>query len=300
MRSTITTLLLLCGVISGANAHTFSIGSADVVGQVQTTIAKSGDSLAQVARDHDMGYEEMLEANPTLDDPEHLVAGTVLVVPSHFVLPNAPRSGIVINLAEMRLYYYPTGGGQVVTHPMGIGREGEDTPVGVMKIIQHIKNPTWRATAQMRELRAKEGVILPESVPPGPDNPMGEYAMRLSRPTFLIHCTNDPLGGIGRRSSSGCMRLYPEDIETLFHMVANGTPVYIINDPYKAGWSAQGELYLESHIPLQEQAVQDTAQIRQVVQTATRNKKADIDWDKVSDISAETQGFPQMVGRRVG
>jgi L,D-transpeptidase ErfK/SrfK len=299
MRLLITTLLLW-GVIYGANAHTFSIGQGDVVGQVQTAIAKQGDSLAQVARDHDMGYEEMLEANPSISDPDHLVPGTVLVIPSLFILPSAPRNGIVINLAEMRLYYYPQGGSQVVTHPMGIGREGEDTPVGVMKIIQHIKNPTWRATAQMRALRAKEGVILPESVPPGPENPMGSFAMRLSRPTYLIHGTNDPLGGIGRRSSSGCMRLYPEDIESLFHMVPNGAPVYILNDPYKAGFSAQGELYLESHISLQDkdnQGVQDRDHIHQVVQLASRNRKADINWDKVNDISGETQGFPQVVGR---
>jgi len=298
MRSLIT-ILLLWGVIYGANAQTFSLGQGEVVGQVQTAVAKPGDSLAQVARDYDMGYEEMLEANPNIDDPDHLPAGTVLVIPSQFILPNAPRNGIVVNLAEMRLYYYVKGKSQVVTHPMGIGREGEDTPVGVLSIIQHIPSPTWHVPESIRKIRAAQGVILPKQVPPGPENPLGDYAMRLSNYTYLIHGTNDPLGGIGRRSSSGCLRMYPEDIKTLYHMVSNGTRVYVVNEPYKAGWSSQGELYLESHVPLQDkenQAVQDAGQIRQVVQVATKGRETNVDWDKVSAISGETQGFPQVVG----
>lgn len=297
------TLLFFLGVVPSASALTFSLGGEEVVGHFQTAIAKEGDSLAQVARDYDMGYEEMVEANPTIDDPNHLVAGTVLVVPSTFILPHAPRKGIVINLAEMRLYYYPSGGGQVTTHPMGIGREGEDTIVGAFSVIQRIKDPTWRPTAEMKKLREAEGVTLPDSVPPGPENPMGNFALRLSRPTYLIHGTNDPLGGVGRRSSSGCMRLYPEDIESLFHKVSTGTPVYIVNEPYKAGWSSQGELFLESHISLKnedDQATQDAAHIRQIVETAVRGRSAEVDWDKVDSIAAETQGFPQQVGRVLG
>ncbi len=291
-------LTLLFTVFSQANASIFSLGQGDLVGQITTTVVKPGKTLAQIARDNDMGYVEMEEANPSIADTVNMAPGTVLVVPSRFVLPNAPRNGIIINLAEMRLYYYPTGSNQVVTYPMGIGREGEDTPVGVMKIIQHIKNPTWMATEEMRKLRAKEGVILPKSVPPGPENPMGKFAMRLSKPTYLIHGTNDPLGGIGRRSSSGCMRLYPEDIESLFYKVHDGIPVYIVNEPYKAGWSAQGKLYLESHIPLtgDEQVKQDIARIRQVVELATKGHEANIDWDKTQEIAQETQGIPQVIG----
>jgi L,D-transpeptidase ErfK/SrfK len=295
--------LIVCFLFSGiisAQAQSFTIGRADIVGEVQTAVAKEGESLAQVARDYDMGYVEMLAANPNIDDPDHLVAGTVLVVPSQFVLPNAPRDGIVVNLAEMRLYYYPPGGGKVITHPMGIGREGEDTPMGMMRIIQHIPSPTWHVPESIRKMRAEQGVILPKAVPPGPDNPLGDYAMRLSNPTYLIHGTNDPLGGIGRRSSSGCLRMYPEDIQTLYHQVSNGTPVYVVNAPYKAGWSGQGELYLESHISLQSeenQGEQDAAQIRQVIQVALKGRGAYINWDKVKDISSETQGFPQIIGR---
>lgn len=279
-------------------ALVFPLEGGDLVGKPKTATVKTGDSLAQIARDYDMGYTEMEEANPGVD-PDHLIPGTVVVIPSRFVLPNTPHSGLVINLAEMRLYYYP-GNGMVYTHPMGIGREGEDTVVGVFKVIEHIPNPTWTATETMRELRAKEGVILPKSVPPGPDNPMGQFAMRLSKPTYLIHGTNDPLGGIGRRSSSGCMRLYPEDIKALFSMVPNSTTVYIINEPYKAGWS-KGQLYLESHASLSnedDQAVQDAVQIRNVVQNAARSRTADIDWDLVNIVAGETQGIPQAVGQQ--
>jgi len=252
-----------------------------------------------VARDYDVGYTELLEANPGVD-PQHLRPGTVLVIPNQFVLPNAPRQGIVINLPEMRLYYY-TGKGEVITHPMGIGREGENTPVSVMKVIEHIPNPTWTATDTMRKLRAQEGVILPKSVPPGPDNPLGQFAMRLSSPTYLIHGTNDPLGGIGRRSSSGCMRLYPEDIESLFHQVKNGTTVYIIDQPYKAGW-LNDKLYIQSRTTLNENVLQgqdDINDIKRVVQQQINNKPVQINWNEVVEISTETQGVgvPQIIGR---
>lgn len=297
MRLFISTLFIF-GMISGAHAHTFSLGRSDVVGQVQTVVAKQGDTLAQVARDHDMGYEEMVEANPTINDPDHLAAGSVLIIPSQFVLPQAARNGIVVNLAEMRLYYYAKGTGQVVTHPMGIGREGEDTPLGVLSIIQHIPNPTWHVPESIRTMREAEGIFLPKAVPPGPENPLGNYAMRLSNPSYLIHGTNDPLGGIGRRSSSGCLRMYPEDIETLYRMVKNGTPVQVVNAPYKAGWSASGALYLESHVPLEskEEDDQNVARAHQAIQLAMQGRAANIDWDKVSDIAGETQGFPQVIG----
>ena len=292
------------GLACSANAQTFVLGQTDLVGHVKTAVTKEGDTLAQVARDYDMGYVEMEEANPGIVDPDHLVPGTVLVIPSQYVLPNAPHNGIVVNLAEMRLYYYKPGGNEVVTHPMGIGREGEDTPVSVLRITQHVTKPTWYVPPSIREMRAKEGVFLPKVVPPGPDNPLGEYAMRLSSPpqggSYLIHGTNDPLGGIGRRSSSGCLRMYPEDISSLYRQVANGTPVYVINEPYKAGWSG-GSLYLESHISLknqEDQAVEDAAQIRRVIQLAIKKGNiASVDWDRVNEISAETQGLPQVIGR---
>ncbi|HVV68742.1 MAG TPA: L,D-transpeptidase family protein [Gammaproteobacteria bacterium] len=289
--------LILFACCVQVQARTFPLpAEGDVVGQLEVAVVKSGDSFAQIARDHDLGYTELQEANPEVD-PDHIPTGTVLVIPNQFILPNAPRKGVVINLAEMRLYFYP-GAGSVITHPLGIGREGEDTPVGVMKVIEHIPNPTWTATQTMRKLRAQEGIILPKSVPPGPDNPLGKFAMRLSSPTYLIHGTNDPLGGIGRRSSSGCMRLYPEDIETLYHQVKNGTPVYMVNQPYKVGWS-ENQLYIESHAALDEsieQGKSDVDAIKAVISQRVSNKQAQVDWDKAVVIAGETQGWPQLIG----
>lgn len=289
--------LTLCSTLSFAK--TFPLpAEGDVVGKIGTATIKPGDNFAQLARDYDLGYFELTEANPGVD-PDNPKPGTVIVIPSRYILPNAPRRGLVVNIAEMRLYYYPHGRAEVITYPIGIGREGEDTPIGVMSIIERRYKPTWNVPESIRTMRAKEGVFLPKAVPPGPENPLGEYALRLSNPTYLIHGTNEPLGGIGRRSSSGCLRLYPEDIERLYHMVSNGTPVYIINEPYKAGWS-QGKLYLESHVPLQEsgnKALDDPAQIKHVVNTALQAHQAGfVDWNKALQISEEVQGIPQQIG----
>lgn len=288
-----------------ANALTFALpAQGDVVGHVKTAVAKEGDTLAQIARDYDMGYSELVEANPGINPDYHIPAGTAIVIPSQFVLPQAPRDGIIINLAEMRLYYYPKKGGTVSTYPIGIGREGQDaTPQGVLRVIQHIPHPTWYSPESVRIERAKEGIVIPKVVPPGPENPLGDYAMRLSSPTYLIHGTNDPLGGIGRRSSGGCIRMYPEDIDPLFHMTPNGTDVYIMNNPYKAGWM-NGRLYLESHVALEDktdQAQEDAEQIKKVVNIALKSHPdAQVNWNQVMDISGETQGLPQVVGRLAG
>lgn len=283
-----------------ASALTFPLPTdgSNIVGQIQTATIKSGDTFAQVARNYDMGYTELEEANPDVD-PEHPAADTVLIVPSQFILPPVPREGIVVNLAEMRLYYYPPGKNQVITYPIGIGREGEDTPLGELKIIEHTVKPTWHVPESIRKMRAAQGVDLPKQVPPGPDNPLGEYAMRFSKPTYLMHGTNDPLGGIGRRSSSGCLRLYPEDIQSLFYAVPNGTKVTIINQPYKVGW-ASGKLYLESHVALNKKpgdSVMDITPVKMAIdQALTVHPTSNINWDEAFAIAQEEQGLPQVVG----
>lgn len=280
-----------------ATARTFSLSPGnDIVGEVQTTIVKPGQTIPQIARDFDVGYTELTEANPGID-PDKLSPGTVLVIPSQYILPNTPRDGLVVNLAEMRLYYYPKGKNEVVTYPMGIGREGENTPIGILKIIQHIPNPTWHVPESIRKIRAAQGVDLPKAVPPGPENPLGNFAMRLSAPSYLIHGTNDPLGGIGRRSSSGCLRLYPEDIASLYAMIPNQATVYIIDEPYKVGWN-QGKLYIESHLALQSednQALDRKSQVKNLVQLANRGRSLSIDWNKALAVAEETQGIPQKI-----
>lgn len=271
----------------------------DIVGQIQTAVVRPGDNFSIIARRYDMGYTELVEANPDVD-PDHPKQGAVLIIPSEFILPNTPHDGIVVNISEMRLFYFPKGAHEVITYPVGIGREGEETPLGVLRVGQHITKPTWYAPESIRKMRAAQGVFLPKVVPPGPDNPLGDYALRLSNPNYLIHGTNDPLGGIGRRSSSGCVRMYPEDIEQLFHTVANGANVYIVDQPIKAGW-ADNKLYLESHVAVQENPDSHAGNVRpdvaKVIEAMLKDHPADVNWNKALAIAREEQGLPQVVGQ---
>jgi len=219
--------------------------AGDVIGIPQIFVTRSQDTLLDIARDHDIGYVEMRAANPGID-PWLPGEGKLLTLPSQHVLPAAPRRGIVINLAELRLYYYPPGG-EPRSFPIGIGGEGKETPVGHTGIADKRVHPTWVPTKSEHA----EDPDLPPSVGPGPDNPMGDYALYLGWKGYAIHGTNKPYS-IGRRDSHGCIRLYPEDIDWLFHKVVPGTPVTVVNQPAKVGWSA-GELYLQVH-PTQEDA----------------------------------------------
>ena len=291
-------LFLLFSLAGGemALAATFSLpaGGSDIVGALQTAQVASGGNFSTISRRYDVGYYELVEANPGID-PDSPGLGTIVVIPTRHILPTVPHEGIVINLAEMRLYYFPKNSNQVMTVPVGIGRRDWDTPLGVLSIVEKMAKPTWHVPSSIREARALEGVYLPLSVEPGPENPLGEYAMRLSMRTYLIHGTNDP-SGVGRRSSSGCIRLYPEDIESLFNLVSPGTPVRIINQPYKLGWR-NNKLYIEAHQPLPEHASTDDLNgtlnsIRKMAQLHPIR----VDWKRVSDFTEERSGIPQIVG----
>lgn len=282
-----------------ASAVTYPLPpDTDVVGSLQMTTLRSGVSLSTVVENYDIGYYELLEANPQMN-PMQPYVGQRLIVPTQYVLPQAPRQGIVINLAELRLYYYPPGQNVVVTEPIGIGRMGWDTPTGTFKIIEKIANPTWHVPASIAADQAKQGVILPKTIPPGPDNPLGAYAMRLSLPDYLIHGTNRP-AGVGRRVSSGCIRMYPEDIASLFQMVAVGTPVTIVNQPFKAGW-LNGQLYLEAVQPLSEQRAQLGTNLLQLmtqsIDNATAGTKAIVNWNKAQMIANQQSSIPQVIGK---
>jgi L,D-transpeptidase ErfK/SrfK len=267
-----------------------------VVGHVQWTQALPGDTFSKIGRRYDIGYFELVEANPTID-PIHLAPGTIIVIPSRFILPPGPRHGIVINLAELRIYYYPPHRHVVITYPVGIGREGWDTPLGASWIAQKISNPTWIVPASIRKDREKDGVHLPLKVPPGPDNPLGGYAMRLKQLTYLIHGTNDS-EGVGRRSSAGCIRLFPEDIESLYPQVKRKEQVYIVDRPYKVGWN-KDRLYLEAHVPLQGRSSLRLTQQRAAMEKlmeVNSDKAANIQWQSVDKIALSQNGIPQVIG----
>lgn len=210
-------------------------------------VPNDGKPLEFVAAKYQIGLLAMLEANPGVD-PYLPTPGTVLIIPSQMLLPDTKREGIVINVAEMRLYYYPKEKGKVIVLPIGIGQLGRKTPEMVTSISQKIPNPTWTPTPNIRKIYLKEqGITLPGVVPAGPENPMGLFAMRLAAGAghYLIHGTNANFG-IGMRVSSGCIRLRPDDIKDLFNMVPVGTRVQVINQPVKFSVEPDGSVMLKS------------------------------------------------------
>jgi len=268
----------------------------DVIGKLQVVYARYEDTLADFARDYGLGFDEIVAANPGVD-PWLPGEGTKVILPTQYVLPDAPRKGLVLNLASLRLFYYPKpeedGAQVVITHPIGIGREGWRTPQGKFRITQKLENPVWRVPASVRREHAAKGDRLPPTVPAGPDNPLGAYAMRLSRPQYLIHGTNKPYG-VGMRVSHGCIRLYPEDIARLFPDVPVGTRVRIVNQPYLAGW-LDGQLYLEAHEPLAENAKRWKGSLKQMEKVVLK-KAADrpdvVDWNRARKVAGAEIGVP--------
>jgi len=223
----------------------------DVVGQVQVIKAQYEDSFADLGETYELGYSEMVAANPGVDAwlPVKTKGEEAdVVLPTQFVLPPGKREGIVINLAEYRLYYYPKGRDVVYTFPLGIGREGWGSPLGQTKITAKTPNPTWTPPASIKAEHAKNGDPLPNVVPAGPDNPLGPFKFTLGMPGYLIHGSNAKFG-IGTGTSHGCFRMLNKNVLEMSQMVPVGTPVRIINEPYKIGFS-NGRVYLEVHEPL--------------------------------------------------
>ena len=278
----------------------------ELVGETQVLFARYENTFSAIGRQYNLGYEEMRRANPGVDQwlPGE---GTPIYLPTQTILPDAPRTGIVVNVPAMRLFYFTTekpatAGGtevrKVSTHPVGIGTEGWATPFGEAKVMQKAKDPTWYVPASVRKEHAERGDPLPSVVPPGPDNPLGEYAMTLSLPGYLIHGTNKP-AGVGMRSSHGCIRLYPEDIEALFGRVARGTAVRLVNQPVLAAWQ-DGQLYLEVHPPLAEEshdlvAEADAALNRALERAGAAAAAVVIDRAAIEKIVTEQRGMPLPV-----
>jgi len=237
-----------------ADIFTLPPPDVDVIGQVETITASRDETLLDIARRYDIGQNEILLANPSVDRwlPEE---NSVVVLPNRFILPNVERTGLVLNLPEMRMYYFPKPApGEapvVITHPVSVGRMDWETPLGKTTIVTKKKDPDWRPPQSLKDEAIAEGdEPLPDIVKAGPDNPLGRYAMRLGIPGYLIHSTNKPYG-VGMRVTHGCLRMYPEDIERLFENIPVGTPVHLINQPIKLGWLA-GSLFVELHPPLEE------------------------------------------------
>jgi len=300
-------LAMLCigvGIILPATlraaADTFVLTpDVQLVGEVSTVSASHDDTLTDIARVHGLGYEEIIWANRSVDIwlPGE---GTVVTLPKKFILPGSTRDGIVVNIAEYRLYHYYTQNGRrmVSTFPISIGRMDWSTPIGRWAVIAKQKDPTWYPPESIRKEHLEDGRgELAKAVPPGPDNPLGRYAMRLSASGYLIHGTNRPVG-VGMQVTHGCIRMYPEDIEWLFPQIPVSTPVTIMNQPYKFGWSGN-DLYLEVHPPLEDDRLtrdrEMTALTEQYV-LLTRDRPARIDWQAVEEAYRRRDGIPVIVG----
>jgi L,D-transpeptidase ErfK/SrfK len=231
----------------------------------------------------------LVNFNPSLGR-DTLESGTRVLIPSQFILPPV-RNGLVVNLAELRLYYFPKYANIVVTFPIGVGYQGWNTPRVSGSVVRKQADPVWRPTAAIRAESAEEGRILPIEMPAGPENPLGQYALYLTIPSVLIHGTPRP-ETVGRRSSHGCVRLFDADIEYLFNSVPVGTPIHMIYAQNKVG-HLNGRLYLEAEVPFPE--FNDNSDLEKRIVNAARGRSERVNWNQVQEISSTRLGVPQPI-----
>jgi len=296
--------LLALGSVQQAQAVQYVIPSAGdaVVGADQGVETVYEDTLYDLARTYGLGSEELIRVNADLD-PWLPGAGKKVIVPGRHILPPGPREGIVVNLPEHRLYYYPKpkhdGPRLVITYPVSIGKMDWRTPLGLTHVMAKQKDPTWYPPASVRQEHLKDGDPLPSSVPPGPQNPLGAYALRLAagKGTYLIHGTNNPIA-VGLAVTHGCIRMYPEDVAALFPLIPVGTPVRLVNEPVKVAW-IDGELLLEAHPPVdaQGQSVEpNLEQFSEMLQLAVGDSTLAIHWDYAREVLQKADGVIATVG----
>lgn len=303
MRQKFLLVLILAGV-APVHATVFDLpnGDSSLLGREERVLTSFEDTLYEIARRYSLGSEEVVRVNPGID-PWLPGAGRSIVIPGQRVLPPGPREGIVVNLPEHRLYYYPPAkSGQpqrVYTYPISIGKMDWRTPLGKTRITEKRERPSWTPPASVREEHRLAGDPLPAVVPPGPNNPLGLFAMRLALPggAYLIHGTNNPIA-VGMAVTHGCIRMYPEDIEELFPMVAVNTPVYLINEPVKIAW-VDGRLMLEAHPPVDAEGQTVAPELpvfEGLLEQALGDSVVAIHWDKARQELAAARGMPVVVG----
>src|ERR1039457_2289249 len=263
----------------------------DVIGQLGLISLEKGDTLPDIARHFSLGLNGISATNPGIDIwvPE---AGERNILPLSFILPDAPRKGIVINLAAMRLFQFK-GNSEVlavVTYPVGVGTEERPSPTGQMHVERKVSRPTWHVPVSIAKDHLKKGDPLPATVLPGPQNPLGEYALYLSKPSYLIHGTNKP-ASIGLRATNGCIRLYPEAVKRLYENTPAKTPVIIVNQPYLLG-QRNGVVFMEVHAPTEDFDAAELDKIYAKLRTIEKESGRTLDWNKVKKVLAEARGIP--------
>jgi L,D-transpeptidase ErfK/SrfK len=297
-------LFALFFTVARATASVFPLpadGSA-VVGSDAAVTTAYEDTLPEIAHRYSLGYYEIIRANPGIDVwlPG---AGRELMLPGRRILPPGKREGIVVNIPEHRLYYFPKprGGEQpvVITYPVSIGKMDWRTPLGETHVIAKIRKPAWYPPESIRKEHAANGDPLPKVVPPGPDNPLGDFALRLAAGNgeYMIHGTNNPVA-VGMAVTHGCIRMYPEDVAALFALVPIGTPVRLVNEPVKVAW-VDGQLFLEAHPPVdaEGQSVEpDLGLLSGMLEKALGSDTAAIHWDLARATLQAANGMPTLVG----
>ncbi|HEX2788824.1 MAG TPA: L,D-transpeptidase family protein [Steroidobacteraceae bacterium] len=296
-------VLLLAGT-APAKATTYPLATPDVavVGEDQSVQTVYEDTLYDLARKFSLGSEEVIRVNPGVD-PWLPGADKQVIIPGRHILPPGPHEGIVVNLPEHRLYYYPKvqrgQPPQVISYPVSIGKMDWHTPIGLTRVIAKEKNPVWYPPESVRKEHAAAGDPLPTRVPSGPDNPLGLFAMRLAagNGTYMIHGTNNPIA-VGLPVTHGCIRMYPEDVAQLFPMIAVGAPVRIINQPVKVAW-VNGELLLEAHPPVDAEGQSfepDVDQFAELLRAAVGDSTVAIHWDYAREVLQKADGVLATVG----
>jgi L,D-transpeptidase ErfK/SrfK len=272
--------------------NVFSVAKGDdVIGRLRAVRLEKGDTLPDIARHFSLGLNGVSAANPGVDiwvpGP-----GERIILPQSFILPDAPRNGIVINLAAMRLFQFKGNSGPltVLTYPVGVGTEERPSPMGQMRVERKVNRPTWHVPASIARDHLKKGDPLPATVLPGPQNPLGEYALYLSAQSYLIHGTNKP-ASIGLRATNGCFRLYPEDVKRLYESTPVKTPVSIVNQPYLLGQS-NGVVYLEVHGSREDVDAAELDKIYAKLKTIEKKSGRTLDWSNVKKVLAEARGIP--------
>ncbi len=275
--------LLLALLLSTASLADVDVGGDEVLGVVGKRVVKQGETLIEIAREHNVGFNAIAAANPGLDAFVPTV-GATLNIPTAWIVPRSVVPGtVVVNLSEMRLYYSRAADGALLTYPVGVGLDDWKTPTGTFTVVSKTANPTWFPPASIR----RENPDLPARVPPGPENPLGTHALRLSWGSILIHGTDEPYG-VGRKASHGCIRLYPEDIPRLYDVVSLKTRVVMVHEPLKVGLR-RGRVYVEAHAD-PDVRIDLGAEAKRLL--SERGLAARVDARRLTAALEERRGFP--------
>jgi len=294
-------LVLASGFVHPVSAATYALPdpSNALIGEVQYSPTVYNENVTDITKRYDIGFNEITSANPHIDPGRGFSSGVILKVPTAFILPPLLRQGIIINLSEMRLYYFMPDSGIVKTYPIGIGKVGKTIPLTRTFVTQKVLNPTWTPTPDIRAYNREQGIVLPANIPPGPDNPLGPYAIYLGIPEYRIHSTIFP-DSVGKRASFGCIRMIEADIKDFFPLVTLKTPVVIVDIPTKVGWH-NNKLFLETHRPLSERPASSATYegMVRLIQQAIKDKPTLVDWQLVDYLAKMHDGVPHEIGARL-